>query len=47
MIKKTWLNKINRHQPDKVNRKKFLRLDKNERVIKFEKSFIKYLKKKN
>jgi histidinol-phosphate aminotransferase len=46
IIKKTWLNKINRHQPDKIDREKFLRLDKNERVIKFEKRFIKYLKKK-
>ena len=43
---KTWLTKINRSNPDLIDRSKFLRLDKNERVIPFEKKFLKILKKK-
>ncbi len=46
LIKKNWLSKINRHQFDTDDREKFIRLDKNERVIKFEKIFINFLKKK-
>ena len=43
---KTWLTKINRSNPELIDRSKFLRLDKNERVIPFEKKFLKILKKK-
>ena len=46
LIKKNWLSSINRLKSDTVEREKFLRLDKNERVISFEKKFINYLKKK-
>ena len=42
-MKKIWLNKVNRFH-DTLDRSKFLRLDKNERVIEFEKNF--YLSKK-
>ncbi len=45
-MKKIWLNKVNRFPHDTLDRSKFLRLDKNERVIEFEKSFLVYLKKK-
>ena len=43
-MKKNWLKKITRIQPDSLDRSKYLRLDKNERVIEFEKKFINYLK---
>jgi histidinol-phosphate aminotransferase len=43
---KPWLKKVNRLEPIIINRSKFLRLDKNERVINFEKKFLNYLKKK-
>ena len=43
---KPWLNKVNRFEPSLLDRSKFLRLDKNERVIKFEKNFLNFLKKK-
>ena len=43
---KKWLNKIDRLAQDSLDRSKYLRLDKNERVIQFEKRFLEYLKKK-
>ena len=43
---KPWLNKVNRFEPSLLDRSKFLRLDKNERVIKFEKNFLNFFKKK-
>ncbi len=43
---KNWLKKIHRLNPDIVDRSKYLRLDKNERVISFEKKLINFLKKK-
>ena len=42
---KKWLNKIDRLAQDSLDRSKYLRLDKNERVIQFEKRFLEYLKK--
>ncbi len=42
---KSWLNKVKRLPADKIDRSKYLRLDKNERVIKFEKKFLNYIKK--
>ena len=44
-MKKNWLKKLKRIKPENIDRSKFLRLDKNERVVDFEKSFISYLKK--
>ena len=44
---KKWLSKIDRINHETVDRSKYLRLDKNERVIHFEKKFLMYLKKKN
>ncbi len=43
---KNWLQKIHRLNPGIIDRSKYLRLDKNERVIPFEKKFINFLKKK-
>jgi histidinol-phosphate aminotransferase len=43
---KPWLKKVNRIEPILFDRSKFLRLDKNERVINFEKKFLNFLKKK-
>lgn len=43
---KLWLRNLSRYKPDNLNRIKFLRLDKNERIINFEKNFLIYLKKK-
>ena len=43
---KPWLSKVNRFEPSLLDRSKFLRLDKNERVINFEKKFLNFLKKK-
>lgn len=43
---KPWLRNLSRYKPDNLNRIKFLRLDKNERIINFEKNFLVYLKKK-
>ena len=43
---KPWLNKVSRFEPSLLDRSKFLRLDKNERVINFEKKFLNFLKKK-
>jgi histidinol-phosphate aminotransferase len=45
-LMKNWIKKIQRSKPDFIDRSKYLRLDKNERVIPFEKKFIKFLKKK-
>ncbi len=45
-MKKTWLKKITRHGLVDIDRSKYLRLDKNERVIEFERKFLDYLKKK-
>ena len=42
---KPWLSKVNRLEPSLLDRSKFLRLDKNERVINFEKIFKFYKKK--
>lgn len=43
---KKWLSKIDRINHETIDRSKYLRLDKNERVINFEKKFLRYLKKK-
>ena len=43
---KNWLKKIHRSSPDIIDRSKYLRLDKNERVVAFENKFLKFLKKK-
>ena len=40
------VKKIHRSNQDLLDRSKYLRLDKNERVIPFEKKFLKFLKKK-
>ncbi len=45
-MKKNWIKNIIRILPDNIDRSKFLRLDKNERVINFERKFLGYLKKK-
>ncbi len=42
---KKWLNKVVRAEPEILDRSKYLRLDKNERVIKFETRFVNFLKK--
>lgn len=44
-VKKKWIKKIFRVEHSETDRFKFLRLDKNERVINFEKKFINYIKK--
>lgn len=43
---KPWLKKVKRLEPNLIDRSKFLRLDKNERVINFDKKFLYFLKKK-
>lgn len=45
-MKKIWLKKVLRHELVDLDRKKYLRLDKNERVIEFEKKFLNFLKRK-
>lgn len=45
-MKKNWLKKVLRHQLVDIDRSNYLRLDKNERVIEFEKKFLDYLKKR-
>ncbi len=45
-MKKNWISKIKRARGEDFDRLKFLRLDKNERVISFETEFIDHLKKK-
>ena len=45
-LMKNWLQKIHRLSPDIIDRSKYLRLDKNERVIPFDKELIRFLKKK-
>lgn len=45
-LMKNWLKKIHRSNPEFIDRSKYLRLDKNERVIPFEKKFLKFLKGK-
>ena len=45
-LMKNWLKKIHRSNQDIFDRSKYLRLDKNERVIPFEQKFLKFLKKK-
>ena len=45
-MKKIWLKKVLRHELVDLDRKKYLRLDKNERVIEFEK-IPEFPKKKN
>lgn len=45
-LMKNWLKKIHRTNTENFDRSKYLRLDKNERVIPFEKKFLKFLKKK-
>jgi len=42
---KPWLNKLSRAKQEGIDRSKYLRLDKNERVIKLESKFLSYLKK--
>ena len=44
-MKKNWFKNIKRFRGDTFDRSKYLRLDKNERVIEFEKEFINYIKK--
>ena len=43
---KPWLKRIKRYESESLDRSKYLRLDKNERTIKFENFFLKYLKSK-
>jgi histidinol-phosphate aminotransferase len=43
---KPWLKKVTRLEPALIDRSKYLRLDKNERVVNFEKKFLNFLKKK-
>ena len=45
-LMKNWLKKIHRSSPDIIDRSKYLRLDKNERVVAFEKKFLEFLKRK-
>ena len=45
-MNKNWLNNFKRFSPKNFDRSKFLRLDKNERVIDLNKSFLINLKKK-
>ena len=44
-MKKSWISKIKRIRGENYDRSKFLRLDKNERVIPFDQKFLKFLKK--
>ena len=44
-MKKVWISKIKRIRGENYDRSKFLRLDKNERVIPFNQKFLKFLKK--
>lgn len=46
LINKNWIYKVTRYSQENINRENFLRLDKNERVIEFEKKFLNFLKKK-
>ena len=41
---KNWISKIKRSEPENIDRSKYLRLDKNERVIDFNQFFLKELK---
>ena len=41
---KPWLKNLIRFRQENLDRSKYLRLDKNERTVNFEKSFLKYLK---
>ena len=43
---KNWLKKIKRVSPSNFDRSSYLRLDKNERVIDYQKKFFQYIKKK-
>jgi histidinol-phosphate aminotransferase len=43
LTNKSWISKIIRFPQENINRENFLRLDKNERVIDFEKKFKKFL----
>ena len=43
-LMKNWLKNY-RSSPDIIDRSKYLRLDKNERVVAFENKFLKFLKK--
>ena len=45
-MKKNWLNNLKRFSPENFDRSKYLRLDKNERVVNFNKLFLSKLKKK-
>ena len=45
-MKKNWLNNFHRIKSENFDRSNFLRLDKNERIIDFNKIFLKHLKKK-
>ena len=44
-MKKNWLNNFKRFSPENFDRSKYLRLDKNERVVNFNKLFLSKLKK--
>ncbi len=44
-MNKPWLKNLIRLKPDQIDRSKFLRLDKNERVIEFESKFLNFLRK--
>ena len=44
---KNWLNNFKRFSPENFDRSKYLRLDKNERVVNFNKLFLSKLKKLN
>ncbi len=45
-MRKSWLKNLKRETPQNLDRSDFLRLDKNERVINFNKIFLNTLKKK-
>ena len=45
-MKKNWLNNFKRFSPENFDRSKYLRLDKNERVVNLNKLFLGKLKKK-
>ena len=44
-MNKPWLKNLIRLKSERIDRSKFLRLDKNERVVKFESEFLSFLKK--
>ncbi len=44
-MRKSWLKNLKRETPQNLDRSDFLRLDKNERVINFNKIFLNTLKK--